>query len=96
MRSLKECYEIAKQYHMYWNHNKREYYMCVAALSAAIDGALSKAEVALIKRDAMSLVNVLDQYSASLRYALRDVRKESFADHDRVKAYWDNYLNSLE
>ena len=76
MRSLKECYEIAKHYHMYWNPYMSEYYMCVAAHDAAEDGALTISEVDLIEQDAMSLVNALDQYSASLRYALRDVRKE--------------------
>lgn len=96
MRSLKECYEIAKQYHMYWNNNSSEYYMCIAAVLAAKDGALSDAEAALIEQDAMSLVKALDQFAISIRYALRDVHKETLADHDRVKAYWDMYIDNME
>lgn len=95
-RSLKECYEIAKQYHMYWNNNSSEYYMCVAAIIAAQDGALSKAEAVLIEEDAMSLIRALDPSSYTLRHALRDVREETFANHDRVKAYWDNYIDKME
>lgn len=91
MRSLKECYEIAKKYHVYWsgdwNHCK---YMCWAAENAYRRCRLTSEEFIRLKRDATSLVEAHDPSAMFLIQALGDVSDEE------VKAYWDDYIDNLE
>lgn len=91
MRSLKECYEIAKKYHAYWtgdSDNTR--YMCIAAEYAFNDKALTKTELSAIKKDAMSLVDAHDPSAMFLIRALGDI------PHEEVKAYWNKYIDNME
>lgn len=61
MRNLKECYEIAKKYHIYWaGYRVSSIVMCSAADEAFADGALTESELDAVKKDAMSLVYSLD------------------------------------
>lgn len=91
MRSLKECYEIAKKYHIYWA-GKPGYtrFMCLAAAKACECGDLSQEEYSSVTKDAMSLVESLDKRDYSLKGALGN------PPSGEVKAYWDRYINNME
>lgn len=96
MKSLKECYEIAKKYHTYWTGipgDRR--HMCIAAEDAFNDGALTHSELLAVKGDAMTLVNVHDPSLATLKSALSCAYDIEFTD-DEVKAFWDEYIDNLE
>lgn len=91
MRSLKECYEIAKKYHEYWTHKKRDArFMCIAAQVAHYCGELTREEYRAVESDAMSLVKSRNKSTDSLRVALGN------PTHKEVKAYWDGYIDNME
>jgi len=91
MRSLKECYEIAKKYHTYWTGDPDDpRFMCLAAETAFNDAALTKSEVRAVIKDTMSLIDALDPSAMFLLQALGDVSDEE------VKAYWDRYIDNME
>jgi len=91
MRSLKECYEIAKQHHKYWSgKGEHTHYMCHAATDALICGELTQEEHFALTEDAMSLVESLDKSEISLKGALGNT------SHEEVKAFWDNYINNMK
>ena len=91
MRSLKECYEIAKQHHVYWaGEEGHSRYMCHAADAALGCGELTQEEHFALTEDAMSLVMSLDKREISLRAALGEISDEE------VKAYWDKYIDGME
>lgn len=91
MRSLKECYEIAKKHHVFWaGEDGHSHYMCYAADAALGCDELTEEEHFALTEDAMSLVRSLDKREISLRAALGEISDEE------VKAYWDRYINSME
>lgn len=91
MRSLKECYEIAKKYHVYWaEYRIGSSFMCIAADDAFADAALTEPELHAVKKDAMSLVYSLDPSAMFLIQALGNV------SYREVKAFWDKYIDNLE
>ena len=96
MRSLRECYEIAKKYHSYWPGKYRNTkYMCLAADIAYDRKELTSAEYTALTDDAMSLVESFNTDYSSLKEALSCVYRNDFTDQE-VKAYWDNYIDSME
>lgn len=91
MRSLKECYEIAKRHHSYWTGNPYDSkFMCLAASKACDFNDLTLEEYSSVTKDAMSLVKSLDDGEYSLRGALGNPSDEE------VKAYWDKYIDNME
>lgn len=90
MRSLKESYEIAKNYHLYWAGNDRyTRFMCLAAAKARDCGDLTEEEYRAVSNDAMTLVKSIDENESSLWRALGKPPVIV------VKAYWDEYINHL-
>lgn len=91
MRSLKECYEIAKKHHVYWagesGHSK---YMCLAANQAYYLEELTFEEFNMLRGDAMTLVVAHDPSAMFLIQAL------GYVSDEEVKAYWDKYIDSME
>lgn len=92
MRSLKECYEIAKEFHYYWAGGNNTQYMCLAAWVAQQYGMLTVEEYDAVREDAMSLVCALDHSASSLAFALCGEN----VVHEKVKAFWDKYIDNLE
>lgn len=91
MRSLKECYEIAKKHHDYWTdgHGHTEF-MCLAATNARECGELTLEEHYTLTDDAMALVKSFGKFNFSLKAALGEP-----ADAE-VKDYWDKYIDKLK
>ena len=94
MRSLKECYEIAKQHHYYWVGGNTTEFMCFAVRDALGEGKLTTEEALIITADVESLVHSIDPAFSSLMGALRRVYA-NISDTD-VKNYWDKYIDNLE
>lgn len=92
MRSLKECYEIAKRFHYYWVGGNNTQYMCIAAKMAQLHGKLTEEESDAVQEDAMSLVHALDSNAGSLAFALRGGNTV----HENVKVFWEMYIDNLE
>lgn len=96
MRSLKECYEIAKKYHVYWAGNSGYYrYMCLAADLAYSRNELTHEEYTAIVDDAMSLVMSHSPDYSSLIEALGSAYGKEFTNEE-VKVFWDKYLDNME
>lgn len=95
MRSLKECYEIAKKHHTYWTGDFRHReFMCLAATAACNCGELTLLEHTALTEDAMTLVKSFKKSNFSLMAALSSVHGKDFTDTD-VKDFWDNYIDNL-
>lgn len=92
MRSLKECYEIAKRFHYYWVGGNNTQYMCIAAMEAQQRGRLTEEERDAVQEDAMSLVHAINLSANSLAFALCG----QFVVHEKVKAFWEMYIDNLE
>lgn len=92
MRSLKECYEVAKRFHHYWVGGNHSQFMCHAAIDAHQHGMLTEAESVAVREDAHFLVQSINSNTNSLAYALYGIN----VSHEGVKAFWDKYIDSLE
>ena len=91
MRTLKECYEIAKKYHTYWTElSGHTEFMCLAASKAFDYCELTLWEYKAVSKDAMSLVKSLNKKAFSLKAAMGD------PTDIEVKAYWDKYIDNME
>lgn len=91
MRSLKECYEIAKRHHDYWTDGcGYSEFMCFAAASARDSGELTQEECSAVVDDAMALVKSFGKHNFSLKAALDEPTDAE------VKDYWDKYIDKLK
>lgn len=94
MRSLKECYEIAKQHHYYWVGGNTAEFMCLALRDALSKGKLTTEEALITTTDVESLVHSIGPAFSTLMGALRRVYA-NISDTD-VKNFWDKYIDNLE
>ena len=96
MRSLKECYGIAKKYHAYWTGDSNDTrFMCYAMERAYNEDQITLAESIKTSDDIMSIVEAHDTCSSTLIEALGCAYGKDFTDKE-VKAYWDKYIDTME